>query len=173
MFVFQTFWNFKNAIWVVKFSKNISKVPISSIFCLIKLCQLTFKKCNFMKSTVSHSVACKGWKWHPPILSSLAIISLRKRCLIALLIFVLHFYELRVRLAHSETGLSPALKYFISRYSEGSLLMPCGHLLGKGWPLGSRLWWLIVKLSLSHWYPGTGVVLDCIDSWSLPLFLTL
>ena len=33
------------------------------------------------------------------------------------------------------------------------LLMPCGHLLGKGWPLGFRLWCLIVKLSLnSHWY---------------------
>ena len=29
------------------------------------------------------------------------------------------------------------------------LLMPCGHLLGKGWPLGSRLWCLIVSLSLS------------------------
>ena len=51
------------------------------------------------------------------------------------------------------------------------LLMPCGHLLGKGWPLGSRLWCLIVKLSLSHWYPGSGVVLDCIDSWSLLSFL--
>ena len=51
------------------------------------------------------------------------------------------------------------------------LLMPCGHLLRKGWPLGFRLWCLIVKLSLSHWYPGSGVVLDCIDSWSLPSFL--
>ena len=48
----------------------------------------------------------------------------------------------------------------------------CGHLLGKGWPLGSRLWCLTVSLSLSHWYPGSGVVLDCIDSWSLhPLSL--
>ena len=53
------------------------------------------------------------------------------------------------------------------------LLMPCGHLLGKGWPLGFRLWCLIVKLSLSHWYPGSGVVLDCINSWSLPFFLLL
>ena len=35
---------------------------------------------------------------------------------------------------------------------------------GKGCPLGSRLWCLTVNLSLSHWYPGTGVVLDCIDS---------
>ena len=31
------------------------------------------------------------------------------------------------------------------------LLMPCGHLLGKGWPLGFRLWCLIVKFSLSVW----------------------
>ena len=29
-----------------------------------------------------------------------------------------------------------------------------------------------VSLSLSHWYPGSGVVLDCIDSWSLhPILL--
>ena len=51
------------------------------------------------------------------------------------------------------------------------LLMPCCHLLWKGWPLGSRVWCLIVKLSLFHWYPGSGVVLDCIYSWSLPSFL--
>ena len=51
------------------------------------------------------------------------------------------------------------------------LLVPCGHLLGKGWPLGSRLCCLIVKSLLSNWYPGSGVVLDCIDSWFLPFFL--
>ena len=46
------------------------------------------------------------------------------------------------------------------------LYVLCGHLLGGGggWPLGSRLWCLTVKLSLSNWYPGSGVVLDCIDS---------
>ena len=44
-------------------------------------------------------------------------------------------------------------------------------LLGKGWPLGSRLWCLTVSLSLSNWYPGSGVVLDCIDSWSLHPYL--
>ena len=44
------------------------------------------------------------------------------------------------------------------------LLMPCGHLLGKGGPLGSRMWCLIVSLLLSHLYPGSGVVLDCIYS---------
>ena len=42
---------------------------------------------------------------------------------------------------------------------------------GKGWPLGSSLWCLTVSVSLSHWYPGPGVVLDCIDSWSLHPYL--
>ena len=52
------------------------------------------------------------------------------------------------------------------------LYVPCGHLLGKGWPLASRLWCLTVSFFflLSHWYPGSGVVLDCIDSWSLHPF---
>ena len=44
------------------------------------------------------------------------------------------------------------------------LYVPCGHLLEKGWPLGSRLLCLTVSLLLSHWYPGSGVVLDCINS---------
>ena len=44
------------------------------------------------------------------------------------------------------------------------LYVPYGHLLGKGWPLGSLLWCLTVSLSLSHWYPWSSVVLDCIDS---------
>ena len=51
------------------------------------------------------------------------------------------------------------------------LFVPCGHLLGKGWLLGSCLWCITVSLSLSHWYPGSGVVLDCIDSWSLHPYL--
>ena len=33
---------------------------------------------------------------------------------------------------------------------------------GKG--LTSCMWCLTVSLSLSHWYPWSGVVLDCIDS---------
>ena len=28
--------------------------------------------------------------------------------------------------------------------------VPCGHLLGKGRPIGSRLWCPTVSLSLSH-----------------------
>ena len=51
--------------------------------------------------------------------------------------------------------------------------MSCGQQLGKGWSLGPRLWCLIVKLSLSHWYPGPGAVVVCNDSWFLPSFLTL
>ena len=37
-------------------------------------------------------------------------------------------------------------------------------LLGKDWTLGSRLLCLLKTLSLSHWYPRSVVVLDCIDS---------
>ena len=44
------------------------------------------------------------------------------------------------------------------------LNLPCGHLLGKGETLGSPLWCLAVSLLLSHWDPGSGVVLDSIDS---------
>ena len=42
---------------------------------------------------------------------------------------------------------------------------------GKG--LTSWLLFVVsaVSLSLSHWYPGSGVVLDCIDSWSLHPYL--
>ena len=44
------------------------------------------------------------------------------------------------------------------------LFVACGHLLEKGWPLGPCLWCLTVSFSLSYLYPGSGVVLDCIDS---------
>ena len=93
-----------------------------------------------------------------------------------------------------KTGLSPPVKYFTDRsmavlllwifhvfflacvcyvFVRVCLFVLCCHLLGKGWPLGSRLWRLAVSLSLSHWYPGSGVVLDCIDSWSLHPYLLL
>ena len=44
------------------------------------------------------------------------------------------------------------------------LFLPYAHLLGKGWPLGSRLSCITVSLSLSHWYPGSDMGLDCIES---------
>ena len=51
------------------------------------------------------------------------------------------------------------------------LFVHLGHLLGKDWPFGSRLWCLTVSLSLSHRYSGSSTVLDCIDYWSLHVFL--
>ena len=35
---------------------------------------------------------------------------------------------------------------------------------GKGLTSWLSLWCLTVSLSLSLWYPGSGMVLDCIDS---------
>ena len=86
-----------------------------------------------------------------------------------------------------ETGLSPPVKYFTDRSFVGllcfvlscvcyafvcvCLYVSCGHLLRKGWPLGSRLWCLTMSLLLFNWYPRSGVVLDCIDSWSLHPYL--
>ena len=82
------------------------------------------------------------------------------------------------------TGLSPPVKYFTDR-SKAVLLLwifyvfvlscvcyVCARLfICALWsPAGKGLtFWLSfvvssVSLSLSHWYPGSGVVLDCIDS---------
>ena len=66
--------------------------------------------------------------------------------------------------------LDPKFTLGIIRIISKACQVCFSHLLGKGWPLGSHLWILILK-SLSHWYPGSGVVLNCIDSWSLPSFL--
>ena len=59
---------------------------------------------------------------------------------------------------------------FCYAFIDVCLFMPCGHLLRQDWPLGSRLWCLIVTLSLSHWYPGSAWLY-----WFLifALFLTL
>ena len=45
------------------------------------------------------------------------------------------------------------------------LLQPCGHLLGKGWPLGLLVCEVLLCFCyFPKWCPGSGVVLDCIDS---------
>ena len=49
------------------------------------------------------------------------------------------------------------LSGFCYAFVRACLLMPCCHLLGKSLPLDSRLLCLIVKLSLSHWYPGLSI----------------
>ena len=52
-------------------------------------------------------------------------------------------------------------------------LFICALLSPAGKGLTSWLSFVVstVSLSLSHWYPGSGVVLDCIDSWSLHPYL--
>ena len=52
------------------------------------------------------------------------------------------------------------LLYLCARLFICALWSPAG----KGLTSFSRLWCLTVSLSLSLWYPGSGVVLDCIDS---------
>ena len=74
----------------------------------------------------------------------------------------------------------PPVKYFTDR--SKAVLLLCFFCLSFAMPLCtsvyvclvvtcweradlcSRLWCRAVSLSLSHWYPGSGVVLDCIDS---------
>ena len=95
--------------------------------------------------------------------------------------------ELRVRLAPLNR-FKPSSKIFYWPFKGGTsfvdilcfcsvlcLVYLCARLLwspaGKG--LTSWLSFVVstVSLSLSHWYPGSGVVLDCIDSWSLHPYL--
>ena len=118
--------------------------------------------------------------------------------LLACLLYFVNFpnlswSKLRVRLAPLNR-FKPSSKIFYWPFQGGTsfvdlffffsilcLLCLCARLFicalwspaGKDWTLCSRLWCPIVSLSLSHWYPGSGVVLDCIDSWSLhPYILT-
>ena len=54
-------------------------------------------------------------------------------------------------------------------YCLACVRQPCGHLLGKDRLLGSPV--RVFFLCISHFpirYPESGVVLDCIDSLSLP-----
>ena len=99
--------------------------------------------------------------------------------------------ELRVRLAPLNR-FKPSSKIFYWPFQGGTFFvdlfmflfclvfaMFCARLfICASWsPAGKRLTsWLSfvvssVSLSLSHWYPGSGVVLDCIDSWSLQPYL--
>ena len=98
--------------------------------------------------------------------------------------------ELRVRLARHETGLSPPVKYFYWPFQGGAsfvdhlcyfclvfVMLSCASvywcLVVTYWERADLYALVIANMSLSHWYPGSGVVLDCIDSWSLPSFLLL
>ena len=57
--------------------------------------------------------------------------------------------------------------YFMGFFCLVFAVPLCARLFICGWEradLLARLWCPTVSLSLSHWYPGPGVVLDCIDS---------
>ena len=51
------------------------------------------------------------------------------------------------------------------------LYVLCGHLLGKGWPLGSCLWCLLWVCHFPIGILGQVWLLDCINSWSLHPYL--
>ena len=87
-----------------------------------------------------------------------------------------------------KTGLSPPVKIIFTGRSKVVLLL-CYSCLVFVMLLRVCFWCLVVTcweradllalvcdvlLCVCHfpmWYPGSGVVLDCIDSWSLPSFL--
>ena len=62
-----------------------------------------------------------------------------------------------------ETGSSPPVKYFTDR-SKAELLLWIIYVIFVLFLLCFRARLFIDALLLSHWYPGSGVVLDCIDS---------
>ena len=87
-----------------------------------------------------------------------------------------------------ETCLSPPVKIFLTDCSKAKLLLwiifaiyvsclscfpvcslqPRGHLLVKSWPLSALVCDVLLCYCLFPvWCPGSGVALDCIDSWSL------
>ena len=51
-------------------------------------------------------------------------------------------------------------------YCLYSSLQPCSHLLWKGWPLGSLVCGVSCVCHLPIYCSGSGVIFDCIDSWS-------
>ena len=49
------------------------------------------------------------------------------------------------------------------------LLQPCGHILGKGWPLDSFVCDVFLCFCHFHiWCPGSVMILNSIDSWYFP-----
>ena len=122
-------------------------------------------------------------------------ISSRRWCIDNLGVFIYVSWstsELRVRLA-PWNWFKPSSKIFLLTFprwyffcgsfmffSDLFLLCLCARLficaLWSPTEKGLTSWLLFVVSnyeSLSNWYPGSGVVLDCIDSWSLHPYLLL
>ena len=101
----------------------------------------------------NHSKQCRPW-WNAAFCSISPGSTLFVKCLVILLLWIICLiYVLCLSCFHVCS------------------LLPRGHLKGKGLPLGSCLWCLLWFCYFPIWYPGTGVVLNCIDSWSLLSFL--
>ena len=50
-------------------------------------------------------------------------------------------------------------------------LQPCGHLLGKDWPFGALVCYVLMCFChFPMWCPGSGVILDCPDLCLLTYF---
>ena len=115
--------------------------PLGCRVCCVFLCFVAFL--NVSRSTSELRARLAPWNWFKPSSK----------------IFYWPF--------EGGTSFGDILLFFLSfvcnAFVRVCLFVPCGHQLGKGWPLGSRLWCITVSLSLSHWYPWSGVVLDCID----------
>ena len=82
-----------------------------------------------------------------------------------------------MRLAHHETGLSPPVKSFTDRFKAVLLLwiiydihvlfLLCFRarlFIDALWSPGGKGLTSSLSFVMFHWYPGSGVVLDCIDS---------
>ena len=66
---------------------------------------------------------------------------------------------------HSKAMLLLWILFLLFMFRVCHALQACGHLLGKGWPIG----WLVCDifvLCFCHfpmWFPESGLVLDCIN----------
>ena len=105
----------------------------------------------------------------------------------AVLVFTVAFFENYVKYIFScfhrlanitnrgcrrETGLGPPVKYFYWPFQDGASFVDSLYVFFLSYVCYSFVGvCLFVSLSLSHWYLGSGVVLDCIDYWSLHPYL--
>ena len=116
--------------------------PLGCRVCCVFLCFVTFPNVSWFASELSARLA--PWNWFKPSCKILLLTVPRRYFFCGSLVFFCVLW----------------LSCFRSS-------LPCGYLLRRGWLLGSCWWWLLYFCYFPMWYPGSGVVLDCIVSWSL------
>ena len=67
----------------------------------------------------------------------------------------------KCKIAPSSEKIHLGKQLYLAMQSIKWATKPCNAPAGKG--LTFWLSFVSVSLSLSHWYPGSGVVIDCID----------